>query len=199
MPAPASCSFLCSAPTLGDCPAPGPLEVALIGRSNVGKSSLLNALCRQKQLARVSATPGRTRLLNFFHFFGEGLLVDLPGYGYAKMAHSGRELMQHHTATYLAERSSLRLTLVLIDSRLSPQAIDLEFLAWLHERERPFVLVLTKVDKLKPTALHRNQEAIAEAVLARVGHLPRLFATSSSKNTGVPELRAFLLGQLRIP
>jgi GTP-binding protein len=184
--------FVASAPTPGDCPRPGRPEFALIGRSNVGKSTLVNLLCGEKGLARVSATPGRTRMINFFDFDGKFFLVDLPGYGYAKMAKTGRELLEKAIAGYLAERESLLCTLVLIDSRLPPQKIDLEFLAWLSEQGRSFALVFTKADKTKPLAAEKIRQAMLAEIQGFASEEPPVFVTSSRTKSGIGPLRQFL-------
>jgi len=188
---PAVC-FVASAPTLAECPPPGKPEFALIGRSNVGKSTLVNLLCGEKGLARVSATPGRTRLINFFDFDGKFFVVDLPGYGYAKMAKSGRALLEKAIAGYLSSRSSLACTLVLIDSRLPAQKIDLEFLAWLVEQERSFAMVFTKADKMKPLAAEKLRQAILAEVKTHTGTEPPVFVTSAKTKAGIGPLRNFL-------
>jgi GTP-binding protein len=192
MSRPAVC-FVASAPTLAECPPPGKPEFALIGRSNVGKSTLVNLLCGEKGLARVSATPGRTRLINFFDFDGKFLVVDLPGYGYAKMAKSGRVLLEKAIAGYLSARETIACTLVLIDSRLPAQKIDLEFLAWLVEQNRPFALVFTKADKMKPMAGEKLRQKIIAEVRAHTGTEPPVFVTSAKTKSGIGPLRRFLL------
>lgn len=148
----------------GDCPADAVPEIAFIGRSNVGKSSLLNLLTGQKKLARVSQTPGCTQLVNFFRINRDFRFVDLPGYGFAKVPKGGRAFFQQLVADYLLERPNLRCVFVLIDSRLEPQRIDLEFLAWLAETGRAFDLVFTKTDKLKPAKIEKNIAAFLEAI-----------------------------------
>ena len=149
---------------LAECPADEIPEFAFIGRSNVGKSSLLNLLTGKKNLARVSQTPGCTQLLNFFRINRTLRFVDLPGYGFAKVPKGGRAVFQKLIADYLSERPNLRCVFVLIDSRLEPQRIDLEFLEWLVGLDTAFDLVFTKTDKLKPAALEKNVEAFLAAI-----------------------------------
>lgn len=187
--------FVASAPSVGECPPGGRAEFALIGRSNVGKSTLINLLCGEKGLARVSATPGRTRLINFFDFDGRFFLVDLPGYGYAKMAKTGRELLEQSIAGYLSARKPLTCTLVLIDSRLPPQRIDLEFLEWLTAQERRFALVFTKADKLKPLAAEKIRTSMLAEVRAISPAEPPIFVTSARTKSGIGPLRNFLFEQ----
>ncbi len=160
-----SAIFQSSAPDLASCPESDRSEIAFIGRSNVGKSSLINMLTGQKGLAKVSATPGKTKLINFFLINDRWHLVDLPGYGYAKVSQRDRGTFSIAIAEYLEDRPNLQHVFVLIDSRLPPQAIDLEFLEWMTARARPFSLVFTKADKLKPNpaeAQHRHLPGSAE-------------------------------------
>ena len=138
-----SAEFVTSSPDLECCPPWALSEFAFIGRSNVGKSSLLNMLTGQKNLAKVSNTPGHTRLINFFRMNGAWALVDLPGYGYAKTGKAQREQFGDTVAGYLSGRDNLRCAFVLIDARLSPQQVDLDFLEWLADYEVPLVLVFT--------------------------------------------------------
>ncbi len=188
-----SAIFKTSAPDFKTCPEPGPPEVAFIGRSNVGKSSLINLLTRKKDLALVSATPGKTKLINFFLINDAWYLVDLPGYGYAKAARSDRAAFDRLIANYLEQRSSLRHVFVLIDSRLSPQAIDLAFLQWLSELEAAFSLIFTKADKLKPRALQENVDTFMKALT--FCEPPRSFISSSKDGLGRNEVLG-AIGQL---
>lgn len=188
-----------SAPTLAECPPPAAPEFAFIGRSNVGKSSLVNLLTNQKGLAKVSAKPGRTRLINFFSVDDSWRLVDLPGYGYAKVAREDRAKFNMSVAEYIAERKSLRRLLVLIDSRLEPQQIDMEFVYWLAGREIPFVLVFTKTDKVKPRELEKNRSAFLEAMAAWCPFVPRTFTTSTVTRDGVPEVLRFIADEIAMP
>lgn len=180
--------FETSAPTLAECPPGDRAEFALIGRSNVGKSSLLNLMTQRKGLAKVSATPGRTRLINFFRINGDWRLVDLPGYGFAKVARAQREQFSQSVAEYLAQRDALRCVFVLIDSRHEPQRIDLEFTQWLVECDVPFALVFTKADKIKPAALTRNRNAFLDKISYWCPFVPATFATSTVDRSGVREL-----------
>jgi GTP-binding protein len=189
--------FLRSAPSLGECPVGVLPEFALIGRSNVGKSTLVNLLAGRRALARVSATPGRTRLLNFFQIHPAYLLVDLPGYGFAKLHKGGRELLQGMVAEYLAGREALRRVLVLIDSRLPPQKIDLEFLAWLAEHRRPCALVFTKADKVKPGPAAALRDRFLTEVAPFVPVPPPVFVTSAKSKNGLGPLRHALLDEAR--
>lgn len=152
----------------------------MIGRSNVGKSSLLNMLTRVKGLARISSTPGKTRLINFFTINGSWTLVDLPGYGYAKVARKERASFSAFVSDYLLHRPNLLGTFVLIDSRLDPQPIDLEFLEWMVTSGLPFILVFTKSDKLSPKAVQKNIDAFLEK-LRTISDTPPHFLKSSSK------------------
>lgn len=188
--------FVTSAPDISTCPPPTLPEFALIGRSNVGKSTLLNLLTSQRALAKVSATPGRTRMINFFQINSLYRLVDLPGYGYAKVGKKNRSLLETAIAGYLTERPCLQNTLVLIDSRHSPQKIDLEFVEWLTEIARPFSLVFTKTDKLNAAPAAKNREDFLAAIAPCE---PPVFATSSVNKSGLGELRAFLAGLAKAP
>lgn len=166
---------------LEQCPADDIPEFAFIGRSNVGKSSLLNSLTGKKNLARVSQTPGCTQLINFFRINRILRFVDLPGYGFAKVPKGGRGVFQKLIADYLSMRPNLRCVFVLIDSRLEPQRIDLEFLEWLAGLDTAFDLVFTKADKLKPSVLRKNVEAFLAAIAPC--H-PEFHATSSRTGEG---------------
>lgn len=187
-----SANFLTSAPDLESCPPPTVEEFAFIGRSNVGKSSLLNMLTRKKGLAKVSGSPGHTRLINFFDINDQWRMVDLPGYGYAKTSKVDREKFQRMIIEYLTEREGLSCVFVLIDSRHAPQQIDLEFVQWLMEAGVPFVLVFTKSDKSKVSKVAKNMELFGEAMSEWCDGLPRMFATSAEKGDGRQELLGFI-------
>lgn len=170
------------------CPPDDVPEFAFIGRSNVGKSSLLNLLTGKQGLARVSQTPGCTQLINFFKINGTFRMVDLPGYGYAKVPKGHRVAFQDIIAGYIADRPNLRRVFVLVDSRHEPQKIDLEFLEWLGEVDRPFSVVFTKTDKLKTSHVKKNTEAFLEALAAVHAGTPDVFLTSSKTRDGKREV-----------
>ncbi len=176
--------FATSAAGLEDCPKAELPEFAFIGRSNVGKSSLLNTLCNQKGLARVSGKPGHTRLINFYVVNEEWCMVDLPGYGYAKAPIAERHRFNDFVADYLEFREGLTHVLVLIDSRLEPQKIDIDFVTWLVECGVPFSLVYTKSDKMKPGRIKANQELFIEALSEYVDGVPPIFTTSAKSSDG---------------
>ncbi len=138
------------------CPIDNKPEFAFIGRSNVGKSSLINMLTNQKNLAKTSGTPGKTQLINHFEINNEWYLVDLPGYGFAKASKKARHCWEEFIAAYLTQRKTLLNTFVLLDSRLPPQNIDLEFMGWCGEKQLPFSMVFTKLDKLSSSELQKN-------------------------------------------
>ena len=189
-----SAEFLQSSPGLEGCPNDEVLEFAFIGRSNVGKSSLLNLLTGKQGLARVSQTPGCTQLINFFKINGSFRMVDLPGYGYAKVPKGHRAAFQEIIATYIADRPNLQLVFVLVDSRHEPQKIDLEFLEWLGEVERPFAVVFTKTDKLKSSHLKKNTDAFLQALSAFHSDPLTVFLTSSKTRDGKKEILGFIGG-----
>jgi len=193
-----SAKFVTSSPDLESCPEPGLPEFAFIGRSNVGKSSLINLLANRKDLAKVSATPGATRLINFFEMNQRWLLVDLPGYGYAKVRKDSREQFHAAVSDYLSQRVGLRCVFALIDSRLSPQAIDLDFCDWLAVAEVPFVLVFTKTDKSKTTKVKANVEAFLEAFSERCAGEPRIFLASTKTSAGRKEILDFVDQALKV-
>jgi GTP-binding protein len=173
-----SASFVASAPALASCPASTWPEIAFAGRSNVGKSSLINTLLNRKGLVRTSSTPGRTQMLNFFAINERLHFVDLPGYGFARAPRAVREKWQPMIRNYLGKRENLRAVVWLLDSRREPSKEDLEFLDWLEEAERPTIPVVTKIDKLS-----RNELTRQLAVISRVTGLEReLFTTFSSVN-----------------
>ena len=175
-----SAKFTKSAVQLSECPEAGLLEFAFIGRSNVGKSSLINLLTNKEGLARVSKTPGRTREINFFKINDAWALVDLPGYGYAKVSKSQRDKFNEFVSEYLVEREVLCGTFVLIDSRHTPQKIDLEFLAWLVEAGLPFALIFTKTDKSKPRVVKKNISLFLESMKEFAEGEPIYFESSST-------------------
>jgi GTP-binding protein len=185
-----------SSPSFDSCPEDDIPEFAFIGRSNVGKSSLLNLITSKQGLARVSQTPGCTQLINFFKINGGFRFVDLPGYGFAKVPKGHRAVFQQIIADYLSERSNLRRVFVLLDSRHEPQQIDLEFLQWLHELERPFALVFTKIDKLKPSGVRRNTAAFLEAIASWHPAPPEVFLTSAKTGDGKRGILGFVGAQL---
>lgn len=176
--------FALSTAGLDDCPPAELPEFAFIGRSNVGKSSLLNKLCNQKALAKVSGKPGHTRTINFFVVNETWCLVDLPGYGYAKAAKSERFRFNDFVADYLEFREGLTHVFVLIDSRLEPQKLDIEFVTWLVEKQVPFSLVFTKSDKSKPGRVKANRELFLETLAEYVDGTPPTFITSAKTGEG---------------
>lgn len=192
---PTNATFLKSSTLLEQCPDTDRPEFAFIGRSNVGKSSLINMLVNKKNLAKTSATPGKTRLINHFDISsdkGQWYLVDLPGYGYAKISRSEREKWEVMIDAYLSERENLVCTFVLIDVRHEPQKIDLEFCLKLGQDGIPFALVFTKADKEKPGAVERNVNAFCAKLLEHFAELPNLFVTSATERTGRERLLNFI-------
>ena len=166
------------------CPQDGKPEYAFIGRSNVGKSSLITMLTNRKGLAMTSSTPGKTMLINHFLINGEWYLVDLPGYGYARRGKEGREKLRVIIEDYILEREALTNLFVLVDSRHEPQKIDLEFMEWLGENDIPFAIVFTKADKQGGGKLQMNVNAYKEKLLENWEELPPIFVTSSEKAEG---------------
>ena len=162
MSAPLDLTFVTSADTLEQLP-PSRAEVAVAGRSNVGKSSLLNALARRQGLAKTSSTPGRTRLLNQFALADGGTVVDLPGYGYAKASKTDRAAWQRRMQRYLVDRADLRMVMVLVDGEVGPTRLDVEMLDWLREHEVPHTVVATKHDKVKSSKRERRKRDLAQA------------------------------------
>lgn len=179
-----SASFLISNTTFKKCPQDGKPEFAFIGRSNVGKSSLINMLTAKKKLAKTSGTPGKTQLINHFEINEEWYLVDLPGFGYAKASKKSRQSWEIFITEYLLHREELLTTFVLIDARLPPQGIDLEFMNWCGGKGIPFSIVFTKTDKLSSSALQKNLNSYKKELLKFWSELPPLFVTSSQSNFG---------------
>lgn len=184
--------FVISAPTITMCPKDTKAEYAFIGRSNVGKSSLINMLCNHKGLAKTSATPGKTLLINHFIINKEWYLVDLPGYGYVKRSKNERQKLEQMIASYILQRQQLVNVFVLIDIRHDPQQIDREFIDWLGESNIPFAIVFTKADKLSPTKARSNAANWMEKLKDRWEELPPYFITSSEKKTGREEVLAYI-------
>jgi GTP-binding protein len=176
--------FITSARSLADCPAWEYPEFAFIGRSNVGKSSMINLLARRESLAKVSATPGKTRLLNFFLMNQTWSMVDLPGYGFAKAAKSEKFDFNERAGDYLEGRPNLRRVFTLIDSRHPPQRIDLDFLAWLGGIGVPFSLVFTKTDKQSPAKTRASIALFMETLAPLVSALPEALASSAKTGDG---------------
>lgn len=174
------------------CPEDGKPEFAFIGRSNVGKSSLINMLTGNKKLAKTSSTPGKTQLINHFEINNEWYLVDLPGYGFAKASKVMRLKWEKFIAEYLTERKPLMNIFVLLDSRLEPQKIDLEFMNWCGEKGLPFSMVFTKIDKLSSSALQKNLAAYRKEMLKYWEDLPPVFTTSSESKFGQEKLLNYI-------
>jgi GTP-binding protein len=191
-----SAIFETSAPNLAGCPRLALPEFAFIGRSNVGKSSLINLLAEQRDLARVSDLPGKTQLINFFTINLNWRLVDLPGYGYAHVAKTKRADFNEAVADYIEGRENLRGVFVLIDSRLPPQQLDVDFLGWMAGTGVPFVVVFTKTDKLSLSQAQNNIAAFRQQVLAGLDPAPPVIATSAKTKTGRTAILQHIAGQL---
>lgn len=184
--------FVISAPTVGMCPADSKPEYAFIGRSNVGKSSLINMLCRNRKLAKTSATPGKTLLINHFIINKEWYLVDLPGYGYAKRSKTEIAKLDQMIRGYILQRQQLVNVFVLVDVRLEPQKIDIEFINWLGQSSIPFSIVFTKADKLNATRVQSNVEAYKRTLAETWEEMPPMIVTSSEKRQGRDELLNYI-------
>lgn len=187
-----SAKFVTSSSKVEDCPDTQMHEYAFIGRSNVGKSSLINMLTGRKALAMTSSTPGKTMLINRFEINDEWAIIDLPGYGYAARSKADRESLEKMIKGYVLKRNQLTCLFVLIDVRHKPQKIDLEFMEWLGENEVPFAIVFTKLDKLTPTASKKMIQLYSEELLKRWEALPPIFATSSSDKRGRESLLNYI-------
>ena len=175
-----------------DCPEPNLPEYAFIGRSNVGKSSIINAMMNHKDLAKTSQTPGKTQLINHFLVNESWYLTDLPGYGYARVSKSLRKDFEKLITNYILNRKNLVNLFVLVDSRHTPQKIDLEFIEWCGENGIPFSIVFTKADKLKPNAALSNVENYQAELLKTWEDLPETYVTSAEKKVGTDEILDFI-------
>lgn len=184
--------FTMSAPNLGGCPESTYPEYAFVGRSNVGKSSLINMLTGNGSLARISSDPGKTRLINFFLIDASWYLVDLPGYGYARISKGKRKGWDSMVREYLESRKSLMYTFLLVDSRHEPMENDLRFTDWLGEKQLPFCLVFTKADKLSKSKVQYTIEAFKEALKQKWEELPPIFVTSAHTSAGKSEILDFI-------
>ncbi len=197
---PSEARFMKSSRTLEQCPAPSLPEYAFLGRSNVGKSSLLNMLVGRKDLAKTSGKPGKTRLMNHFSISEAGsddplwYMADLPGYGYAKVSKKMRNEFKEIIYPYLRRRENLVCAFVLVDVRHTPQSLDLEFMEYLALKEVPFAMVFTKADKLKPGALSENVKAYQAKMLEEWEELPLQFVTSAQTGLGRDELLGYIDG-----
>ncbi len=188
-----SAQFVISNTDLEKCPKGSLPEYAFIGRSNVGKSSLINSLCHKKNLAKTSSRPGKTKLINHFLINEKWHLVDLPGYGYARVSKSQKKVFQSFITSYFEKRKQLVNAFLLIDIRHEPQPIDLKFMEWLGENQIPFSIVFTKADKLKPKAQDRNIAHYKQEMLASAWEeLPPIFVTSSLHRTGGEEILKYI-------
>jgi len=179
-----SAEFVMSNSDVTKCPKEKLIEYAFIGRSNVGKSSLINMLMQKKSLAKTSGRPGKTQLINHFLINKNWFLVDLPGYGYARVSKSSKRIFQKFITQYFSKRQQLALAFVLIDCRHKPQKVDLEFMQWMGENQVPFSIIFTKQDKMKPNALTKNIEDYKLKMLESWEEMPNYFITSSSNGTG---------------
>ena len=184
--------FTLSAPSVGMCPQDKKPEYAFIGRSNVGKSSLINMLTNHKKLAKTSATPGKTLLINHFIINKEWYLVDLPGYGFAKRSKKEIDKLDQMIRGYILQREQLVNVFVLVDVRLEPQKIDLEFIEWLGVSSVPFAIVFTKADKLTANKARQAVEAYKHKLLETWEELPPIFLTSSEKKEGREEVLQYI-------
>lgn len=176
------------------CPKSRLPEYAFIGRSNVGKSSLINMLTSRKSLAKTSGRPGKTQLINHFLINENWHLVDLPGYGYARVSKSSKKVFQKFITQYFGLREQLVTAFVLVDVRHKPQPIDLEFMQWLGENNIPFSIIFTKADKLRPQAINNHVEDYKAVLLETWEEVPNYFITSSSNNTGKDDVLGYIDG-----
>ena len=187
-----SAEFIISNTQVSKCPVPDKPEFAFIGRSNVGKSSLINMLTNRKSLAKTSSTPGKTQTINHFLINHKWYLVDLPGYGYASVSKSTKEGWSNMIESYFKQRENVYCTFILIDSRLEPQKKDIEFINWLGGLGVPIALVLTKIDKFKQSELARSRRNFENRLLKDWAELPPVFITSAEKKTGRDHLLDFI-------
>lgn len=187
-----SAEFIISNTDINKCPDDGFPEYAFIGRSNVGKSSLINMLTGKKGLAMTSSTPGKTQLINHFLINDEWYLVDLPGYGYAQRGKKGREKISQIIDLYIKERVEMTNLFVLLDSRLEPQKIDLDFMQFLGENAIPFAIIFTKVDKLSQRIISENIKNYKDKLLESWEELPPVFLTSSERRIGRDDLLNYI-------
>ena len=175
------------------CPSEPLPEYAFIGRSNVGKSSLINMLTDRKHLAKTSGRPGKTQLINHFKINNNWFLVDLPGYGYARVSKKEKSTFQKYITNYFEQRKQLVCSFVLVDIRHEPQPIDMEFMQWLGENQIPFCIIFTKADKLKPAIVEKNvQDYLNKMIETLWEEAPKFFITSSSKRIGRDEVLEFI-------
>lgn len=187
-----SAEFVMSNSDVSKCPKNLLPEYAFIGRSNVGKSSLINMLTNRKSLAKTSGRPGKTQLINHFLINKNWYLVDLPGYGYARVSKSAKKTFQKFITQYFSLREQLVSAFVLVDIRHEPQPIDLDFMQWLGENGIPFSIIFTKADKLKPNAITRHIESYKNKMLETWEDMPNYFVTSSSKSIGKDDVLGYI-------
>ncbi|MGB8704197.1 MAG: ribosome biogenesis GTP-binding protein YihA/YsxC [Gillisia sp.] len=187
-----SAEFVISNSDVSKCPNSLLPEYAFIGRSNVGKSSLINMLTGRKSLAKISGKPGKTQLINHFLINDSWHLVDLPGYGYAQVSKSVKKTFQKFITAYFEQRQQMLCAFVLVDSRHDPQPIDLEFMQWLGEKEIPFCIIFTKADKLKGKKLEKNIENYKQIMLESWAEMPKYFITSSQAGIGQEEVLNYI-------
>jgi len=187
-----SAEFVVSNSDVSKCPKDLLPEYAFIGRSNVGKSSLINMLTSRKSLAKTSGRPGKTQLINHFIINKNWYLVDLPGYGYARVSKSSKKVFQKFITAYFSQRQQLISAFVLVDIRHKPQPVDLEFMQWLGQNMIPFSIIFTKTDKLRPKAIENHIEAYKNILLETWEDIPNYFITSSSKDVGKDELLEYI-------
>lgn len=189
-----SAEFVMSNSDVEKCPKGNIPEYAFIGRSNVGKSSLINMLTSRKSLAKTSGRPGKTQLINHFIINKEWYLVDLPGYGYARVSKSTKKVFQRFITKYFEQREQMVCAFVLVDIRHKPQPIDLEFMQYLGENGVPFCIIFTKADKLKPNAINKHVEDYKTILLDTWESVPQYFITSSSKDIGKDDVLNYIGG-----
>ena len=187
-----SADFVISNTDINKCPKESIPEYAFIGRSNVGKSSLINMLTGRKSLAKISGKPGKTQLINHFKINDNWFLVDLPGYGYAKVSKKNRSIFAKFIYEYLEKRENLICTFVLVDSRHEPQKIDMLFMEWLGQNQIPFVIVFTKMDKLSSSQLNKNITKYKTEMLKTWEDIPQTFRSSAESGLGKSEILKFI-------
>lgn len=190
--------FFVSSQKISQCPKPNLPEYAFIGRSNVGKSSLINMLTGHKDLAKTSSTPGKTKLINHFIINESWYLVDLPGYGFAKLSKSIKEKWQKMIEDYLSYRENLMCIFVLIDSRLEPQKIDLQFIEWLGTNQIPFSIVFTKTDKISENQLAKSVDLFKTKLSEQWEELPEMFYSSSKNSNGKEQIISYIESTLTL-